>query len=84
MWSISWDRLQLEREPGEGRSEKLKGLTFVITGKVQHFANRDAVKALIISVVNDCTVFANARSHLHIIASVCYLVKYEFLQQITV
>lgn len=41
------DRLQLEREPGEGRSEKLKGLTFVITGKVQHFANRDAVKAAV-------------------------------------
>lgn len=41
------DRLQLEREPDEGRSEKLKGLTFVITGKVQHFANRDAVKAAV-------------------------------------
>ena len=40
-------RLQLEREPDEGRSEKLKGLTFVITGKVQHFANRDAVKAAV-------------------------------------
>ena len=41
------DRLQLEREPDEGRSEKLKGLTFVITGKVKHFANRDAVKAAV-------------------------------------
>ena len=41
------DKLQFEREPDEGRSEKLKGLTFVITGKVQHFANRDAVKAAV-------------------------------------
>lgn len=41
------DKLRLEREPDEGRSEKLKGLTFVITGKVQHFANRDAVKAAV-------------------------------------
>ena len=40
-------RLQLEQEPDEGRSEKLKGLTFVITGKVKHFANRDAVKAAV-------------------------------------
>ncbi len=41
------DKLHLEREPDEGRSEKLKGLTFVITGKVQHFANRDAVKSAV-------------------------------------
>ena len=31
----------------EGGSDRLAGLTFVITGKVEHFANRDELKRTI-------------------------------------
>ena len=34
-------------ETVEGKGDALAGLTFVITGKVEHFANRDEVKAAI-------------------------------------
>lgn len=35
------------KEEETGESEKLKGLTFVITGSVEHFANRNEVKDVI-------------------------------------
>lgn len=40
-------RLELVKESDEGRSDQLAGLTFVITGKVEHFDNRDALKAAV-------------------------------------
>lgn len=40
-------QLSLQKESREDQSDKLEGLTFVITGKVFHFENRDAVKAAI-------------------------------------
>lgn len=40
-------KLELVKESDEGRSDQLAGLTFVITGKVEHFDNRDALKAAV-------------------------------------
>ena len=40
-------KLELVKESDEGRSDRLAGLTFVITGKVEHFDNRDALKAAV-------------------------------------
>lgn len=40
-------KLELVKESNEGRSDQLAGLTFVITGKVEHFDNRDALKAAV-------------------------------------
>lgn len=37
--------LQIEREQEQTEGQSLEGLQFVITGSVQHFANRNAVKA---------------------------------------
>ncbi len=39
--------LELAAENMEGGSDRLAGLTFVITGKVEHFANRDELKRTI-------------------------------------
>ncbi len=39
--------ITFEKEEAAGGSEKLKGLTFVITGSVEHFANRNEVKEVI-------------------------------------
>ena len=40
-------KLEMVKESDEGRSDQLAGLTFVITGKVEHFDNRDALKAAV-------------------------------------
>lgn len=40
-------KLELVKESDEGRSDQLAGLTFVITGKVERFDNRDALKAAV-------------------------------------
>ena len=40
-------KLELVKESDEGRSDQLAGLTFVITGKVEHFDHRDALKAAV-------------------------------------
>lgn len=47
MLSHLMPKLELIKEDDEGRSDRLSGLTFVITGKVEHFDNRDALKAAI-------------------------------------
>ena len=39
--------LVVTREQPSGRAQILSGKTFVITGKVDHFENRDALKAYI-------------------------------------
>ncbi|ABX43284.1 NAD-dependent DNA ligase LigA [Lachnoclostridium phytofermentans] len=39
--------ITFEKEEAAGGSEKLKGLTFVITGSVEHFTNRNEVKDVI-------------------------------------
>lgn len=41
------EKITLKHESSTGGSDRLKGLTFVITGKVHHFENRDAVKAAV-------------------------------------
>ncbi len=41
------EKITLKHENSTGGSDRLKGLTFVITGKVHHFENRDAVKAAV-------------------------------------
>lgn len=42
--------LHIARAAVEDKPQILAGKTFVITGKVNHFANRDALKALIVSL----------------------------------
>ena len=42
--------LTIEEEEGTGAAQTLEGKTFVITGSVEHFANRGEVKALIESL----------------------------------
>ncbi len=39
--------IELEKAPEEGAPQALAGKTFVITGSVEHFANRDELKAFI-------------------------------------
>ena len=42
--------LHIEADVKEDKPQILAGKTFVITGKVEHFPNRDALKALIVSL----------------------------------
>ena len=44
------EELHIEKAAAQDKPQILSGKTFVITGKVNHFPNRDALKALIVSL----------------------------------
>ena len=39
--------LEIEKQPADSREQKLSGMVFVITGSLEHFANRNEMKELI-------------------------------------